>query len=89
MKIMGQIFKNAEMVRVWLGDNDRNDAFDMTKKIDKAFGIWPEDEHESWQKWLKSVGPFVDDNCQLSSPEWERYENLINRPWFSRVGVKK
>ena len=66
MKIMGQIFKNAEMVRVWLGDNDRNDAFEMIKEIDKAFGIWPEDGHERWQKWLKSVGPFVDDNCQLS-----------------------
>lgn len=46
MKIIGQILKNAEMVRVWLGDNDRNDAFEMMKKIDKAFGIWPEDGHE-------------------------------------------
>ena len=54
---MGQVFKNAEMVRVWLGDNDRNDAFEMIKKIDKAFGIWPEDGHERWQKLLKLVGP--------------------------------
>ena len=54
---MGQIFKNAEIVRVCLGDNDRNDAFETIKKTDKAFGIWPEDGHEKWQKWLKSVGP--------------------------------
>ena len=87
MKIMGQIFMNAEMVRVWLGDNDRNNAFEMIKKIDGASSIWPEDGHERWQKWLKSVGPFVDDNCQLSSPEWKRYEDLINRPWSLRVWV--
>lgn len=59
----------------------------MIKKIDKAFGIWPEDGLERWQKWSKSVGPFIDDNYQLSSPEWKHYEDLINRPLFSRVGV--
>ena len=41
VKIMGQIFKNAGMVRVWLGDNDLNDAFEMVKKIDKAFSSPP------------------------------------------------
>lgn len=67
-----------------LGDNDRNDAFGMVKEVGRAFGIWPGGGRKRRQKWLKSVGPFVNDNCQLSSPE---YEDLINRPWFSRVWV--
>ena len=39
VKLMGQIFKNSEMVRVCLSDNDRNDVFETIKKTDKAFGI--------------------------------------------------
>lgn len=82
VKCMRRIYKNATTVIVWLGPDSRglaSLAFDLTLRLWRASSS---NGKEFQSKMILS--PFLE--C-LKPLQWQALEDLLLRPWFTRVWV--
>lgn len=71
ISVMGQIYRGAEKVYVWLGKDNEQDAFNMMTTLRTKT------EHED------DVFKAAVDSCP--SRQWESLSKVLRLPWFERV----
>jgi hypothetical protein len=90
---MGRIYSDASTVLVWLGEDTYGDtpqAIQLIKDVNEYCEV---DYLRSWESHRNAYNPlyspvaFLRDGPLLDKSRWKAFDNLILRPWFSRVWV--
>ncbi|KAK5652305.1 hypothetical protein OQA88_10653 [Cercophora sp. LCS_1] len=96
VQIMRSIYKSADLVLAWLGDQDFTLAFDgikaMASEMDKSMAN-PEEGDFGKLEWMKRHPTLCDRNPSGSSdpyllhPTWKSIQGLFSSPYWSRVWI--
>jgi hypothetical protein len=83
VRLMGQIYSNAQQTVVWLGkeSEDSDLAMDFIPLVDKTLKDFEGSESVIDYMFLQKL------NTGRDSLAWEALGNLLARPWFQRVWV--
>ncbi|KAK2729262.1 hypothetical protein CKAH01_10350 [Colletotrichum kahawae] len=89
---MGEIYKKAEQVIVWLGPDD-----DDTPVAMETIKILSEGVVMEWHRRLFTTSPGTaahmlrnrPDHSTLTLAQWTALRSLITRPWFTRLWVRQ
>lgn len=90
VRLMGDIFGEASVTMVWLGEEDEtaDAAFDMVERIAKC-NLSPLRAYELLEgrdtEGLKAVLEAEDISCDASDPGWVGIKKLSSNPWFTRL----
>jgi hypothetical protein len=99
MRLMGQIYSQAEPVLVWLGTPIKNteNAFKALENVHDHFkkNAWMySDGHVSWlmRSWWRSKFPSRFTRTQkqvaeIQAFDWSSISSLLEHPWFQRVWI--
>jgi len=91
IKLMGQIYKNASRVLVWLGTGDQDSelAFNSLEQLAvsaERFGLRSLDAHK-WFELPRLKGDADDILKVLQLLRYDKLDSIYSRSWFERLWV--
>lgn len=86
VQLMGQIYKQATSVLVWLGNptEDSSSAFNL---MDQLHRLAKETAVEDLDRPIPKESDLLETLPKVNDPAWKALDSLLWRPWFSRAWI--